>query len=113
MPDQADQSSARILAPAALALCLVAFFGVILVSGGGGDDDRADEREERTSTAKRQARRSAPAGQPNAPTYTVKTGDTLAGIADKTNVPVERIQELNPDLDPQALVSGQKIKLRE
>ena len=114
MPDQADQSSARILAPAALAVCAIAFFAVILVSSGGGDDDRADERGERTSQRERRTdRRSAPAGQPNAPTYTVKTGDTVAGIADKTNVPVERIQELNPELDPQALVSGQKIKLRE
>ena len=113
MPDRNDQSSARVLAPAALAVCLIAFFGVILMSGGNEDDDRADEREERTSTAKRPASKKAPPGQPNAPTYTVKTGDTLAGIADKTKVPVERIQELNPELDPQALVSGQKIKLRE
>jgi hypothetical protein len=26
---------------------------------------------------------------------------------------VERIQELNPELDPQNLIVGQKIKLRE
>jgi LysM repeat protein len=45
--------------------------------------------------------------------YTVKTGDTLAGIAETVGIPVERLQELNPDLDPQALVSGQKIRLRE
>ena len=114
MPDQADQSRARILAPAALGVCAILFFAVILTSGGADDADRADERGERTSNTERgTARRSAPAGQPNASTYTVKTGDTLAGIADKTNVPVERIQELNPELDPQALVSGQKIKLRE
>jgi LysM repeat protein len=43
----------------------------------------------------------------------VKTGDSLATIAQKTGVTVERLQELNPQLDPQALVSGQKIKLRE
>ena len=45
--------------------------------------------------------------------YTVKTGDTLAAIAETVGVPVERLLELNPDLDPQALVSGQKIRLKE
>jgi LysM repeat protein len=43
----------------------------------------------------------------------VKTGDTLGSIAERTGVDVETLQELNPDLDPQALVSGQRIKLRE
>ena len=110
MPDH-EQSSARILAPAALAVCAVAFFGVLLFSGGDGG---GEDREERTSAAERPAaKRRAPVGQPTGPTYTVKSGDTLAGIATKTRVPVERIQELNPELDPQALVSGQKIKLRE
>jgi len=42
----------------------------------------------------------------------VKTGDTLAGISQRTGVPLERLQALNPNLDPQALVSGQRIKLR-
>ena len=42
----------------------------------------------------------------------VKTGDTLAGIAQRTGVPIERLQALNPNLDPQTLVSGQRIKLR-
>lgn len=44
--------------------------------------------------------------------YVVKTGDTLSVIADKTGLSVEKLQELNPDLDPQTLVSGQQIKLR-
>jgi len=45
--------------------------------------------------------------------YVVKAGDTLAGIAQTTGVPVEMLQELNPNLDPQALVSGQRIRLKE
>ena len=45
--------------------------------------------------------------------YTVKTGDTLGGIAETVGIPITRLQELNPELDPQALVSGQKIRLRE
>ena len=46
-------------------------------------------------------------------TYTVRSGDTLAGIARKTGISAERLQELNPTVDPQALVSGQKLKLRK
>jgi LysM repeat protein len=45
--------------------------------------------------------------------YSVKVNDTLELISEKTGVSVERLQELNPDLDPQALIVGQKIKLRE
>ncbi|MBV9214049.1 MAG: LysM peptidoglycan-binding domain-containing protein, partial [Actinobacteria bacterium] len=60
------------------------------------------------------------AGAPPAPpkpntqqtVYVVQTGDTLATIASKTGVSVDRLQQLNPQLDPQALVSGQQIKLR-
>ena len=46
-------------------------------------------------------------------TYTVKLNDTLGRISAKTGVPVDRLQTLNPELDPQNLVVGQKIKLRE
>jgi LysM repeat protein len=42
----------------------------------------------------------------------VRSGDTLGSIAQKTGIPVEQLQQLNPSLDPQALVSGQRIKLR-
>jgi LysM repeat protein len=45
--------------------------------------------------------------------YVVKSGDTLAAIAEKTGVPVEQLQALNPELDPRALVTGQRVTLRE
>ena len=44
--------------------------------------------------------------------YVIKEGDTLTAIAASTGISVERIQALNPDLDPQALISGQSLKLR-
>lgn len=46
-------------------------------------------------------------------TYTIKTGDTLGAIAIKTGVSVTTLEDLNPGLDPQGLVTGQKLKLRE
>ena len=43
----------------------------------------------------------------------MKTGDTPSSIAEKTGVPLEEIPRLNPDLDPQTLSPGQRIKLRQ
>jgi LysM repeat protein len=44
--------------------------------------------------------------------YIIKIGDTLGGIAGKTGVPLSKLQELNPNVDPHALTAGQKIRLR-
>jgi LysM repeat protein len=111
MHDHGRRSPARYLAPLALVAFAVAFFGILLSTGGDGDggggSDRAAQTEGRERTTTEEQRPSRPA------TYTVKTGDTLGAIAEKTGVGIEELQELNPELDPQALVSGQKIKLRE
>jgi LysM repeat protein len=111
MPDAAH-NPARLLAPVALAVFAVAFFWVILTSNAGDDGSSngsaATEQTTGGSSTATPRRRG-----PQRRSYTVKTGDTLGAIAEKTGVPVETLQELNPELDPQALVSGQKIKLRE
>jgi LysM repeat protein len=44
--------------------------------------------------------------------YEVQSGDTLTSIAHETGVSVAQILELNPGVDPQILVSGEKLKLR-
>ena len=108
-------SIARFLAPLALIAFAVAATAIVLGSGVVGDDDGGSETAgardlpaatERTDTTpQRQTRTPA--------TYTIKANDTLTGIAEQHDITVERLQELNPDLDPQGLVAGQKIKLRE
>src|SRR5215218_3231551 len=109
MHRDASQSPARVLAPLALALCAVAFFYVIL-SSGSGDNGSTTSTQQTTTSKRAQGARSA---RPGPSTYTVKTGDTLGGIAAKTGVSVDKLQELNPGLDPRGLVSGQKVKPRE
>jgi LysM repeat protein len=47
-----------------------------------------------------------------AKTYEVQSGDTLTSIAHHTGVPVAVILKLNPGVDPQILISGEKLKLR-
>ena len=111
MPSDHARSPGRMLAPAALLAIAIAVSLIVLGSGssddGSGKGTTAGERTTTTKGPRAGARKRAKA------TYTVKPGDTLGGIGEKTGVEVERLQELNPELDPQALVSGQKIKLRE
>ena len=106
MSPQPNRTPARLIAPLALALVAVLVFVVISGSGGssnsGGGKTTAGKTETQPAKVKVTKR-----------TYTVKTGDTLGGIAVATGIEVETLQELNPELDPQALVTGQKIKLRE
>ena len=114
MTDRNNPAFARFVAPAALALFAILFFAVLLGSGSGDDKPKADSGAKRTAKkSKPKKTKTSAAPTTGKATYTVKTGDTLGGIADKNGVTVEQIQELNPDLDPQSLVSGQKIKLRE
>lgn len=121
MHDRTRRSPARFLAPLALVGVVLLFF--VVVSGsdtgagrdGAGNTPRESQRSEtrsnepvgestaETTTTRRPGRR----------TYTIKTGDTLGAISEQTGVALERLQELNPDLDPQAMVAGQRIKLRE
>jgi len=103
--------AARLLAPLALLLAAGAVLVVVQAStkseGSGGDSDN-DTAADRTTP---QETREQP--RPQRPNYTVKLNDTLGLISEKTGVPVERIEELNPELDSQNLIVGQKIKLRE
>jgi LysM repeat protein len=104
------RSPARLLAPLALVIAAVAVLLVVQASSesNGKQDDNA--RQATTTTETTDATTST---RPRRPTYTVKLNDTLEAISEKTGVPVERIEELNPELDPQNLIVGQKIKLRE
>jgi LysM repeat protein len=107
---------ARLLAPIALVAFVLAFVVVIASSGTSEDSDdgngeRVSQSEDVTTTTTSDDSLNEP--RVDATFYTVKTGDTLGGIAETVGVPITRLQELNPELDPQALVSGQKIRLRE
>ena len=115
MPDQTRRRRrlSRLFAPLAL-VAVVAALAVVVINSNvvnGDEGDGGERTTERTSTgAEEQSDR--PRRRTRA-RYTIKTGDTLGGIAEKTGVSVERLEALNPELDPQALVAGQRIKLRE
>jgi LysM repeat protein len=102
----AGRSPARFLAPLALVAFAFALFS-ILGGGGGGDEEPATTNQPRptaTATPKEETKRKRKV-------YVVKPGDTPSGIAEKTGVSLEQLEEANPDLDPQLLAPGQRIRI--
>jgi LysM repeat protein len=110
----------RLLAPLALVAAGVAL--VIVISGasggsggsGGSSSNSAEKARDLGTPASQKTTRRHSRSSSKLPdsVYIVKSGDTLGAIAQRTGVPVSRLQELNPGLDQFSLVSGQRIKLR-
>ncbi len=111
MPPEPARSPARLLAPAALVTLALAVIVIVLTSGGG--DDTTPQPTDTAAGEETAPTRRAATGRRRARTYTVRPRDTLGSISVKTGIEVESLQELNPQVDPQALIAGQKIKLRE
>lgn len=96
---------ARLLA--VLALIGTILIVIVAISGATGGDD--DGTTKKANPGKQQQ---ANRPKTNAKTYEVEEGDNLITISQKTGISVQRLEKLNPDLDPQALQLGQEIKLR-
>ncbi|WP_205697549.1 LysM domain-containing protein [Conexibacter sp. SYSU D00693] len=107
-------SPARWLAPIALVAAAVAVL-LVLAGSGGSSDEAASEPAAPTSTGRTSTTvaQGQEQGDAASRTYKVKSGDSLTSIADRTGVAVERLQQLNPDVDAQTLRVGQTLKLRE
>jgi LysM repeat protein len=104
----AHRSPARFLAPLALVAVIFALFMIVQSSQTGSDETESPNRAngaQPTATAEPQRR--------GPRRYRVREGDTPSSIAEKTGVPLEDILRLNPDLDPQTLRPGQRIRLRQ
>jgi LysM repeat protein len=105
----------RVFAPAAVVVFGLALILVIATSGsssGGGNSsstklERQDLGAQKTSRGRRHIAAALAKG-----IYIVKRNDTFGSIAGNTGIPVDRLQALNPDIDPQTLHEGEKIKLR-
>jgi LysM repeat protein len=107
------RSPARLLAPVALVASLAAI--ALVVSNSTGNDDNGDGGGSATRTAEpRQTQQERQQGRrPQRTFYRVRLNDTLGLIAQQTGVSVEQLEALNPELDPQNLIVGQRIRLRE
>lgn len=107
-----SRSPTRVLAPLSLIAFVIAFLIVLSNSGGTGAGGGGSTQPPSTATTTSSTTR-ASSKYAHRRTYTVRIGDTLGAIAIKAGVTVSSLEDLNPGLDPQSLVAGQKIKLRE
>ena len=89
----------RCLAPIVLAIAAAAVIAVVITASGQSGHGRGG------ATASHATVRTPP------PYWIVRPGDTLMQIAAKTRVNVAQLQAFNPDVDPLALVPGQRLKL--
>jgi LysM repeat protein len=105
----AARSPARFLAP----LALVAVIGVlylIVKPQSSGESGSATPTTTAQPAKKQSAKKTRKKKTPK--TYTVQSGDTPSGIAEKAGISLAQLEALNPSLDPQALAPGEKLKLR-
>jgi LysM repeat protein len=108
--ERTSSSAARVFAAAALLCGFLVVLVVVAATLGGGGDSSGGGGGHRSNL--KGAGKSRPQQQAAPKVYVVESGDTLTSIAHEMGISVARIQELNPEVDPQVLVSGEKLKLR-
>jgi len=104
MPDYKPNQFVRVFAVLALIAAFVLVAVVIVTSEGGDGGDGGKAHKTHVSKA---GRRAIDKG-----VWIVHPGDTLGAISVKTGIDEETLKALNPDLDPQTLLEGQRIALR-
>lgn len=109
------RSPARFLAPLALLTAVLTVFLVTrseLDSSSSSQAAKSTSTSSKTSTAKATSTKKGTKKRKASPkTYTVKPGDVLGSISDRTGVSVPDLQDYNSIDDAQNLSVGQKLKL--
>ena len=105
MPDYTPNPLVRAFAVFALVAAFVLVVAVIVTSGDSDGDGGATQ--EQTKAPSRRGEEAVRKG-----VWIVRSGDTLGKISAVTEIDIDVLIQLNPDLDPQALLEGQRIALR-
>lgn len=100
------RSPARYLAPLALLATVTAT--VVIVS----DADSGHPSPPRRPIARSRVFRTATSRQRAATFYVVRSGDSLSAISVRTGISVAALEALNPGISPDALQTGQRLRLR-
>jgi len=105
MPDFKPNYFVRAFAVIALVAALALVVVVVMTTSGGSSDGGTQKSDKpKISKVGRQALRKG--------VWIVQPGDTLGAISIKTGVDQTTLLQLNPNVDPQALLEGQRIALR-
>jgi len=107
MPEYKPNPVARLAAVLALVAAVLVFIVLIATTGSDEGDNGGTERQTEQSGPSKAGDRAVERG-----VWIVHEGDTLAQISEETGLDVDDLLQLNPDLDPQALIQGQRIALR-
>jgi LysM repeat protein len=107
MPEYKPNPVARLAAVLALVAAVLVFIVLIATTGSDEGDNGGAERQAEQSGPSKAGDRAVRRG-----VWIVHEGDTLAQISEETGLDVDDLLQLNPDLDPQALIQGQRIALR-
>ncbi len=99
-------TASRWIAPAALILAALVTGLIVLGSGGSGSGSGSGSGAAPAPVTTVEAKTTG------ARFYTVRSGDTLTAISIDTGVPLVTLQQLNPELDSQALQPGDRLRLR-
>jgi LysM repeat protein len=92
----------RYLAPIALVVVIAGAY--VVIHDGLKKTSSTSHQVRKATTVKRRYR--------HARLYVVKAGDNLTSIAHKTGLTIGALQTLNPNIDPNALQTGQRLRLR-
>ncbi len=99
-------TASRWIAPVALILAALVTGLIVLGSGGSGSGSGSGSGAAPAPVTTVEAKTTG------ARFYTVRSGDTLTAISIDTGVPLVTLQQLNPELDSQALQPGDRLRLR-
>jgi LysM repeat protein len=91
-------------------LALAAVTAIVLLARPALHGGEAAQPAVTTPTVE-EAPRKARVKPARATAYAVRSGDTLASIAEKFGTTVDRLMELNPGVDPAALTVGMPIRV--
>ena len=100
----------RWAAPVAFLLAIT--IGALVVRAGFQHGTHHAKAQTTTTTSLRKKHHAHRHRQPHLRTYTVQSGDTFESIATKTGTTVDKLRQLNPNVDPSALQVGETIRVQ-
>ena len=101
----------RVLAPLALIIVLGAVY--VVVNSAKEDNGNHDPVKAQVAGNGKGGKKAGKSDSKKAPkTYTIKSGDSLSAIAEKFGISVDDLERWNTNVDPNALVAGDELKIR-